>query len=508
MVDYSKKAEPYLPIVQQASQQYGVPEDLLLALLAQESGFNPAAKSPAGALGIAQFMPGTAQDYGIDPLQPSQAIPAAAKYLRKGLDKYQDPNLALAAYNSGFGNVDKHGGIPPFPETQAYVPAVNALRQQFSSMTQPQQQFSSVSEEQPQYTLDPAAFLSKQPQHFSSGMRTLLSVLGTIGALGGNAANVVSSIKGNGPVGNAGIASGTGLLEILAKQSEEQDKYNQLSSIVNNTNLPANVRAAYALGDKKGAVDLLDPMSQKINNLKVKNLEQDIYNSSPAGMAAKNKTALELYRDKAQIDAESEAQNPDPFKQTAKVVTLRDKNLKNDNIKQLVEVSNRTTQINEAWESYKSGDKTNANAFDQTLINTFNKINDPSSVVRESEYARTAQGLSWANRIKGLGQKIKNGGAGLTDQDREDLVQFANVLLDARVRDNKTYINSIGDIAKKLGVSPDELLPLPEAAKGSIAEQQLLSSISGINQSVGVKPNLMGAEEKKLLEKYKGRYVK
>lgn len=111
----------YAGLVAQAAKQHGVPERLLSALIQQESGWNPKAKSPAGALGIAQFMPGTAKGFGIDPLDPNQAIPAAALYLKRSFEKFGSWDLALAAYNAGGGAVGKYGGIPPYPETQNYV---------------------------------------------------------------------------------------------------------------------------------------------------------------------------------------------------------------------------------------------------------------------------------------------------------------------------------------------------------------------------------------------------
>lgn len=117
----------YAGLIQQAAKQYGVSARLLSALLKQESGFNPTARSHAGALGIAQFMPATAKGFGIDPLDPTQAIPAAAKYLRDSFDVFGSWELALAAYNAGGGNVGKYGGIPPFPETQNYVRNIMAM---------------------------------------------------------------------------------------------------------------------------------------------------------------------------------------------------------------------------------------------------------------------------------------------------------------------------------------------------------------------------------------------
>lgn len=117
----------YASLISQAAKQYNVPERLLSALLKQESGFNPKAVSSAGALGIAQFMPATAKGFGIDPLDPNQAIPAAAKYLRGSFDNFGSWELALAAYNAGGGAVGKYGGIPPYPETQNYVKTIMAM---------------------------------------------------------------------------------------------------------------------------------------------------------------------------------------------------------------------------------------------------------------------------------------------------------------------------------------------------------------------------------------------
>jgi len=105
----------------QAAQRVGIDPDIFTRQIQQESGFNPNAKSPAGATGIAQFMPGTAQGMGIDPSDPYAALDAAAKLDRQNLEKYGDYRSALAAYNAGGGNVDKYGGVPPFEETQRYV---------------------------------------------------------------------------------------------------------------------------------------------------------------------------------------------------------------------------------------------------------------------------------------------------------------------------------------------------------------------------------------------------
>lgn len=108
--------------VSKASKKHGVSPEILSALLKQESQFKPDAVSEAGAKGIAQFMPATAKEYGIDPMNPSEAIDGAARYLRKSLDRYGgDYQKAVASYNAGMGTVDKYGGVPPYAETENYV---------------------------------------------------------------------------------------------------------------------------------------------------------------------------------------------------------------------------------------------------------------------------------------------------------------------------------------------------------------------------------------------------
>ena len=104
--------------------KHGIPEDLFLRLVQQESGWNPGAVSHKGATGLAQLMPGTARSLGVDINDPKQNLEGGARYLRMMYDKFGSWRLALAAYNAGPGAVEKHGGIPPFAETKNYVKAI------------------------------------------------------------------------------------------------------------------------------------------------------------------------------------------------------------------------------------------------------------------------------------------------------------------------------------------------------------------------------------------------
>jgi hypothetical protein len=117
----------YAGTVEQAAASNGIPASLLAALLYHESRFEPQAVSSAGAEGIAQFMPATAAGMGVDPTDPTQSIEGAARLLGGYTRQFGSYADALAAYDAGSSAVERYGGIPPYAETQAYVPAVLSL---------------------------------------------------------------------------------------------------------------------------------------------------------------------------------------------------------------------------------------------------------------------------------------------------------------------------------------------------------------------------------------------
>lgn len=106
------------------ARRYGIPEDIFLRMIGAESSWNQGAVSPKGATGLGQLMPGTARELGVDPTDPLQNIEGSARYLSQQYNEFGEWPLALAAYNAGPGAVRKHGGIPPYAETQAYVPKI------------------------------------------------------------------------------------------------------------------------------------------------------------------------------------------------------------------------------------------------------------------------------------------------------------------------------------------------------------------------------------------------
>ena len=111
---------------------------LVHSIIRQESMFDTAAQSPAGALGLMQLMPATARGLGVTAsFDPTQNVRGGTQYLKTLLNKYHSVPKALAAYNAGPGNVDKYGGIPPFRETQNYVKRVTAYQRQFALESAP-----------------------------------------------------------------------------------------------------------------------------------------------------------------------------------------------------------------------------------------------------------------------------------------------------------------------------------------------------------------------------------
>lgn len=111
----------YLKMAQSAAERHGIPIDLFLRLVQQESGWNSKAVSIKGALGLAQLMPGTAQRLRVDPHDPEQNLDGGARYLKQQYRTFGTWQLALAAYNAGPGAVKKYGGVPPYKETMNYV---------------------------------------------------------------------------------------------------------------------------------------------------------------------------------------------------------------------------------------------------------------------------------------------------------------------------------------------------------------------------------------------------
>jgi len=121
--------------ISNAAAKYHIPASLIRGIVEQESGMDATAISSAGAIGLMQLMPGTAQALGVsNPLDAAQNIDGGSRYLASLLQKYGgNVPMALAAYNAGPGAVDKYQGVPPYQETQNYVKNVVSLSQRYQT---------------------------------------------------------------------------------------------------------------------------------------------------------------------------------------------------------------------------------------------------------------------------------------------------------------------------------------------------------------------------------------
>ena len=130
---YGQGAHEFDSVIDRASQRYGVDSSLIRSVISAESGFDPQASSPKGAMGLMQLMPDTARVLGVkDAYDPEQNIRGGAKYLRDMLRKFGAVEKALAAYNAGPAAVVYYEGVPPFRETQDYIAKIRRFYTEYT----------------------------------------------------------------------------------------------------------------------------------------------------------------------------------------------------------------------------------------------------------------------------------------------------------------------------------------------------------------------------------------
>jgi hypothetical protein len=147
-----------------------------------------------------------------------------------------------------------------------------------------------------------------------------------------------------------------------------------------------------------------------------------------------------------------------PKEQATRALQIRGSISQDPVIKDFQTIRTSVEQMDTLLEQSRKGNLKQKNALDQALITTFSKINDPSSVVRESEYARTPEGLPLVNKLPGLVQKVQSGGAGLTDEDREDLVTAAKIISDVKGKVYNTQRNQYKVLSKMFAVPEESVM--------------------------------------------------
>jgi soluble lytic murein transglycosylase len=123
------RTRPFDALIVEHARRNNLRPDLVRAVVQVESAFDPHARSPKGAAGLMQLMPGTMREFGVtDAYDPAENVRAGTAYLRQLVDRYEgNEELALAAYNAGPTAVDRHDGVPPYRETQQYVEKIGGL---------------------------------------------------------------------------------------------------------------------------------------------------------------------------------------------------------------------------------------------------------------------------------------------------------------------------------------------------------------------------------------------
>lgn len=210
-----------------------------------------------------------------------------------------------------------------------------------------------------------------------------------------------------------------------------------------------NKKKAIALNKQMDYLLAINEMAEKGETEKLKTM-QTAYNTMSSISGFNPKTM-----DFGTTAKEERLQKQAEFSNATK---LRGEFLNRPEVKEYVNIETQVRSMEGLLNSAKAGNMENKAALDQGLITMFNKLTDPNSVVRESEYARTPENLPLINRFSGAIQKVKAGGAGLTNSDREALVWGAKVIADQRgITFNRT-LKGYEDLAERYGIDTDVIL--------------------------------------------------
>ena len=418
MVDYRAEAA-------RIAQKYGIDPNIFVRQIQQESGFNPEAKSPAGALGLAQLMPGTALDMGVMRIAPMQNLEGGAKYMRMLLDRYNgDYPKALAAYNAGMGNVDKYGGIPPFKETQNYVSTIFGSAPMGTQTVNTQQGGPAVD----QY--------AQQPQ--SKGILSFITDPEKRAKLG----LVLSSLA---TTPNAGIQQVLTNKIAGFEDTRTQNKTAQWLASKGRDDLAQAVAGGMLSPKDAVAQAMQGPGKRNVIEVNGKLVDADtgavVYDSTNG--AAPNLTSEQL----------------------TGVNSLRD------------DASNAYSELGQMKDAYgniQTFYNNPGSVSDKALVVAFAKILDPTSVVREGESAAIANAGSLTEGMRQMLLNTLAGGGNLPPEIRTEILTLAQQLYTSKMPSVQARIDMLRETARLAGIP--ERLVFPDALVGGISTTPLPGS--------------------------------
>lgn len=488
--DILKKAAPFIPLVKEAAAKYGVPPELMLGMLAQESRFNPVAVGPntkyGTAKGIAQFIDATAQRFGVNQMDPRSSIDGMGKYLQVlGGMFNNDPSLMAAGYNAGEGRVKAANGIPQIPQTQDYVTKVQSFMPLFQQLLggAPAASGQAAPAIAPQVAgqlpqppgmnvqnllsgVDPASLVPRLPT-MGKGMQGLLTALATIGQLSGGAANIIGAIKGTGATGNSALKQSGDLFATVQNQRALAQQQEDMASLSSNPTLNPLLQAIASIGGREALTNVAGSAAREglpSNQIAMARGIQDWQAQTPEGRAIasqeKVNEAAATYKATQPYRGIGEARAA-----TASAMALRKEMNNLPDVKAAREMVQTMGGMESVWADYQKNPSKLRSATDQTLITTINKMLDPGSVVREGEYDRSEQGAPLINKLKSYQTKLSRGGVSITDADRRDIVETAKILFDGRMSMVAPTIEFYKEEAIRSGVDPERIINLKVPAE-------------------------------------------
>ena len=417
------------------AEQEGIDPDLFLRLVQQESSFRPSAVSPAGAIGLAQLMPGTARDLGVDPSDPIQNLTGGARYLRQQMDTFQDPQLALAAYNAGPGNVRKYGGIPPFQETQNYVsrvlgtPSAANTTQRSQPMAQPMQQ-----QQQPRGILEMFGVQKMNPEAQGETAvpfyqrPTFSNLMGDL-ALGFNQMRLRP---------DEGLAQRIGGRR---QQREQQAQTNRtLEYLQQQPGSEAAVELIRSGASPTQALQFYQQSRQQAAAAaggEIREVDGKLVRLMPDG------TVTELYAPtEPAFDADAVQSARKEFTALPQVKSFADQTAAYGRI--LSSLERDVGQVSPAG--------------DLALIFNYMKILDPGSTVREGEFATAAKAGNFGTQIASLVSQIETGEL-LTESQRADFADRATRLYQGAENQFRSIADQYGSYASARGLPVERVIP-------------------------------------------------